>query len=114
MNDLILAIIFTIIGTVCAALGQICLKIASPRMSISKDGLIKNLPFLAGLFLYGMSMTLCIIAFKFGDLTILNPMGALNYVWAAFLSMRLLDEKMNLWKWSGIILIIIGVIVIVK
>jgi len=114
MSQLLLAIGLTILGTFCAALGQIAMKVASPRMSISVDGLVKNYPFLAALMLYGSSMTLSIIAFKWGDLTVLNPIGALNYVWAVFLSMKLLGEKMNIYKWLGIITIIIGVIIIVR
>jgi uncharacterized membrane protein len=111
--NFILAVILTILGTICAASGQILLKKAAPRMSISVEGTFKNFPFLVGLFLYGMSMILCIVALKGGELSVLNPLSSLNYVWAAFLSMWFLGEKMNKYKWIGIILIIIGVSVIV-
>ena len=113
MTTLTTAIVLTVLGTMFAASGQIMLKKASQRMSISIDGIIKNIPFLFGLFFYGSSMILCIIALKWGPLTILNPIGSLNYLWAAFLSMWLLGEKMNGYKWIGVILIIIGVTVIV-
>lgn len=113
MNNLLFATILTVLGTVCAAMGQIALKLASARMSISVKGTIRNMPFLIGLFLYGMSMILCIVAYKYGNLTTLAPMGALNYVWAIFLSKRILGEKMNVWKWAGILLIIVGVVIVV-
>jgi len=114
MTTLAFSIVLTILGTMCAAVGQIMLKKASPRMSITVEGVIKNLPFIFGLIFYGASMTLCIIALKWGPLTLLNPIGSLNYVWAAFLSMWFLGEKMNKYKWLGVITIIVGVTVLVQ
>ena len=113
MNNLFLALGLIVIGTLCAALGQIFLKIASPRMSISLRGIF-HLPFVAGMLFYGLSMILTIVALKWADLTLIAPMAALNYVWAAFLSVKILKEKMNKWKWLGIVIIIIGVIIIVR
>lgn len=109
-----LAIGLTILGTIFAASGQIALKFAAPRMSISMEGTLNNYPFLLGLFFYGMSMILCIVALKWGPLSILNPLGACNYIWATFLAMKLLNEKVNKWKVIGIIMIIIGVVIIVQ
>ena len=108
------SILLTVLGTICAASGQIMLKKASPRMSITINGIIKNPPFLIGLFLYGSSMIFSIVALKGAELSILNPITSLNYVWAAFLSMWFLNEKMNIYKWIGVALIMIGVIVIVQ
>ena len=112
--SLVFSIILIIIGTICAASGQICLKKASPNMGINIIGTIKNIPFMFGLFLYGLSMILNIVALKGAELSVLNPLSACNYIWAAFLSMWFLDEKMNKWKWLGIITIIIGVTFIVQ
>lgn len=109
---LMLSIVLIIIGTICAASGQICLKKASPNMGLNIIGTIRNIPFMIGLFLYGISMILNIVALKGAELSILNPLCALNYVWAAFLSMWFLGEHMNKWKLVGVITIIIGVILI--
>ena len=112
--SLTFSIILIVIGTICAASGQICLKRASPNMGLNVLGTIKNIPFMFGLFLYGISMILNVVALKGTELSVLCPLNALNYVWAAFLSMWFLGEHMNKWKWLGIATIIIGVIFIVR
>lgn len=114
LNPLIYSIVLIVIGTICAASGQIALKKASPNMGINIKGTLKNIPLLIGLFLYGISMILNIVALKGAELSILNPITSLNYCWAAFLSMWFLGEKMNKWKWAGIITIVIGVIFIMQ
>jgi len=111
--SLTFSIILIVIGTICAASGQICLKKASPNMGLNILGTIKNIPFMFGLSLYGLSMILNIVALKGAELSVLCPFGALNYVWASFLSMKYLGEHMNKWKWTGITTIIIGVIILV-
>ena len=59
--------------------------------------------------MYAVGTILFIPALKGGDLSILYPFVALAYVWVSLLSVKFLGEKMNLVKWIGIALIIIGV-----
>jgi uncharacterized membrane protein len=46
---------------------------------------------------------------KGGDLSILYPLVSIGYVLTCLYSVRLLKEKMNVLKWAGIFLIMLGV-----
>ena len=59
-----------------------------------------------------MGGTLLIIAFKGGEVSVLYPIIATSYVWVSLLSMKFLDEKINIFKWIGISIIIAGIILI--
>lgn len=48
------------------------------------------------------------------DLSVALPMQALNYVLVAFLSQYFLNETVSPLRWSGIVLICIGVTIITK
>lgn len=107
-----LAVLSTIIG----AFGPILFKKGSktftidPRKVLRKPLiLLKNYYLIFGCTLYAVSAFVFIFALRGGELSVLYPIGSLVYVWVAFLSIRLLKEKMNLAKWAGIVCIIIGV-----
>lgn len=103
------AIILTIISSLCAATGQIGLKLGSMKLERNLASLMKNYALITGVFFYGLSSITFIIALRGHELTVLYPLGSLNYVWVSLMSMKLLKEKMNMYKWLGILLIIIGV-----
>ena len=107
------AILLTIISSLCAALGQIGLKFGSMRLKKDLKSLLKNYALIAGLFAYGASSVIFIVALKGHELTVLYPLASLNYVWVSLMSMKFLNEKMNKYKWCGIALIIIGVMFVV-
>jgi uncharacterized membrane protein len=44
----------------------------------------------------------------------LYPITALGYIWTTILAVHVLKEKMNVYKYIAIVLVIIGVIVIVQ
>jgi len=111
MNENI-SIIIMIIASFLAALGQLELKIGSIKLKKSIKGTIKNYFLLAGIFFYILSSIISIIALRGNELSVLYPIASLNYVWVSILSMKFLKEKMNGYKWTGIILIIVGVSVI--
>lgn len=100
------AVFLTAIATFIGAFGAILLKKGSKNKSMI------NMKVFWGLFLYGLSTILYIIALKREQLSILYPIVSLNYVWVSVLSVSILKEKMNFWKWFGIAVIMFGVIVI--
>lgn len=77
-------------------------------------GTITNIPLLCGYTLYGMSTVLLVVALKDGELSMLYPIIALTYVWVTALSFFLLHETVNLFKLTGITIIVIGVAVLGK
>jgi len=103
------AIALVILGTLIGSWGAILFKLASVEFSLNPFKLIKNWKLLLGGMFYLVSTVPFLIAVKYGELSLLYPFVSLGYVWVLLLSMLLLKEKMNLWKWLGIALIIIGV-----
>jgi drug/metabolite transporter (DMT)-like permease len=89
--------------------GTFCIKLAAPKMAFSIKKLIRNNMLIIGLFLYGLSTIFSLAAFRGGELSILYPFIALQYVWANVLSRKYLDEHIGLMKWAGIALIFVGV-----
>ena len=103
------AIGLVILATLVGAFGPILLKKASAKKLSKISSLIRNYHLMGGVLLYGIGTVLFIPALKGGDLSILYPFVSLTYVWVSLLSIKFLGEKMNLLKWSGIGLIILGV-----
>jgi uncharacterized membrane protein len=101
-----LALITQLIGS----FGPIYLKKASGTSNIYL--LAKNKHFWLGVFFYLTGISLFTIALSGGDLSVLYPLVATSYVWVSVLSITMLKEKMNKHKWTGITLIILGVIII--
>ena len=53
-----------------------------------------------------------IIAYRYGKLSVLQPMLSLNYILSIFLAALVLKEKITILKCIGVLVIIIGVIMI--
>ena len=105
----IIAIVLVMISTILGAFGSLYLKKGSVKFNL-KNLLNKKLIF--GMLIYGLSTIFFILALKKGEVSILYPISALSYIWVSLLSVKVLKEKMNLFKWLGIILIILGVVII--
>lgn len=103
------AIGLVILASLIGAFGPILLKKASARKLSKIKSLINNYNLFGGVALYGLGTLLFIPALKGGDLSILYPFVSLTYIWVALLSVKYLGEKMNKFKWLGIVFIILGV-----
>ncbi len=112
MVNKIFIIFLVIITTFIGAFGALFLKLGSKEISLTFKGLFKNYKFLFGIFLYGVSALFFLGALRYGPLTMVYPFLSLGYIWITFLAIYFVKEKMNIMKWLGIILIIMGVILI--
>lgn len=74
--------------------------------------LFTNLPLLAGYALYGLSTVLLVLALREGELSLLYPVIALTYVWVTVLSFVIFHDRMNPYKLTGIVIIVVGVAVL--
>lgn len=72
-------------------------------------GLISNIPLFLGYAINAITAVLMILALRDGELSMLYPIIALTYVWVNIASVFFFNEKMNLWKVIGILLVICGV-----
>ena len=108
---------------VCTLIGagaQILMKIGAHNLppvgaiAILSNPLIilRNVALLGGLSLYGLFTVLLIFALRDGELSIIYPVIALNYVWVTILSLLLFHETMNPFKACGIVVIMLGVVIL--
>ena len=67
---------------------------------------------IAGFCFYVMGALVMIIAYKFGKLSVLQPMLSLNYVLSIILAAIVLKEEITILKSIGVLVIIAGVVMI--
>ncbi|MFH0701143.1 MAG: hypothetical protein V2A62_01770 [Candidatus Woesearchaeota archaeon] len=107
------AVLITILCTLFTSTGQILWKFGIERINLSDFWTILNIPFVLGFIVYALGGLLMLLAFKKGDLSLVYPIIATGYVWVSLLSPLLFPtDSMNVWKWSGVILIMISVSVL--
>ena len=101
------SVILVISSTVLSSLGSFYMKVASKSMDDIKT--VINMPLIGALSLHTLSAVVGVIAYRGGELTVLVPLASLNYIWASLLAIKYLGEKMNTWKWIGVVSIMLGI-----
>lgn len=96
-------ILLMLVSSICVCVGQLLWKLSAMQ------GLIFML---AGFAFYGAGALIMIVAYKFGKLSVLQPMLSLNYVLSILLAVFVLHEAITLYKVIGVIIITCGVIMI--
>jgi len=92
-----------IISSIVVCLGQLLWKLGANGDLTLLEG---------GFLLYGLGALLMITAYKFGSLSVLQPILSLNYVISLFVGYYFLDESVSIQNLSGVIIIILGVYLI--
>lgn len=96
-------IVLMILSSLCVCTGQLLWKLSV------QGGL---LPLLAGFCLYGLGAVVMIVAYRYGKLSVLQPMLSLNYVLSIALAAVILREEVTLLKCVGVVVIVTGVLLI--
>jgi len=109
MTTQLWAIIVVLIGSLYGAIGPIFWKQGAKKFSLTLEGTILNKNLVIGGLIWGTSFIPLIIAFKGGDINVLAPLMSTGYIWVILFSIRFLKEKMNRFKWLGILFIALGV-----
>ncbi len=109
MKTKLWAIILVIFITFLTSSAQIFYKLGAEHLEYTFISLITNYYLLIGLVLYGIGAALIIVAFKGGEVSVLYPIIATSYIWVSLISGYLFHEIVNVYKWLGIIVIIIGI-----
>ena len=65
-----------------------------------------------GFFFYGIGALVMLVAYRFGKLSVLQPMLSLNYVLSIILASVVLKEQITVIKCIGVFIIISGVVLI--
>lgn len=96
-------ILLMICSSICVCLGQLLWK-------LSADGGFLFL--IAGFLLYGIGALAMIVAYKFGKVSVLQPILSLNYILSIVLAATVLKETITLIRCVGVLVIIVGVLLI--
>ena len=91
------------LSSICVCLGQLLWKLSN------KYGMIT---LILGFALYGIGAIIMVFAYRYGSLSVLQPILSLNYVFSIILAFVILHEKITLLKVIGVLIIIFGVILI--
>jgi drug/metabolite transporter (DMT)-like permease len=67
---------------------------------------------LGGFILHAIAAVVVIYLFKKGEVSILFPVFATNYIWITIMSYFIFHEALTTLKWAGIICIIVGSIIL--
>ncbi len=102
-----LLILFT---TLLTSSAQILYKFGIPSLKFNLMSIITNYYLIGGLLLYGIGAILMIISFRGGEVSVLYPIIATSYIWVSILSLYFLGETMNIFRWTGVFIIVAGIV----
>jgi len=89
---------------------SICLSISPLIWKLMPDYKITYL--LSGFLLLGIGSIAMLLAYRFGELSVLQPINSVSYIFSTLIAVFILKENISLIKIAGIVLIIGGVFVI--
>ena len=104
-----IAIFIMLVCSVFAAVAQVFLKKGANVLEYNFYSIITNYSVFIGLAIYFFAFFLMLFAFRRGEVSVLYPVISLSYVWVSFLAAYFFSEAINVFKWSGIVVIIIGI-----
>ena len=116
-------ILSILIPVTAAAIGQMILKVGMTQVGELKfsDGLVNifsrtftNLYVLGGLAFFGVNAILWLVVLSREKLSFAYPMVAFAYIVTILLSKFVLHEDIPLLRWSGLAVIIVGILMIAK
>lgn len=105
-KKIFVGILLVLLSAFCSSAGQLIWKI------MPSFDLPVLFSYVMGLALYGIGALLLIVAFRFGEMSILHPMLSFGFVFAIIWSKIFLTEDLTVQKLIGTALIIAGVIVL--
>ena len=110
-----MAILLVIIASFLSAAAQILFKFASAKLEFSFLALITNIELIAGFVAFVIVAFLFIVALKNGELTVLYPLLAAQFIWVAIASPFFFPtDSVNMIKALGIVVIMFGIYAIAK
>jgi len=98
-----IGILLMLLCAACLCLGQFVWKIM-PGYNL--------IYILSGFAIYAVGALLMIFAYRYGELSVLQPINSMSYVFSTIMAILILNESVKIINMAGIVLIISGVIVI--
>ena len=94
--------------------GEISMSAGAPALLRTAFGLAQHPAILGGLACYAISVVVWIVALSRVEVSIAYPMLSIGYIVNALLAWWLFGEDVNLQRWLGIGVIIVGVILVAR
>jgi len=114
MKNITLGIILMITCTFFTAFGEFLFKLSAKSFQWHPVSLLTNYTLILAFAIFFLGSVLLIIALRFGDLSVLYPFIALNFIWVMLISFWWLGEYINRFKIGAAILVVFGVVLIAK
>ena len=96
-------ILLMILSSVCVCIGQLFWKLSATE----------GLSFMiVGFVFYALGALIMLVAYKYGSLSVLQPMLSLNYIFTIFLAAFVLGAVITPTKLAGILVITVSVVLI--
>ena len=92
-----------VVSALLASFGQMFWKMSHT------EGFLLVVP---GFALYALGALVMIVAYRYGSLSVLQPMLCLSYIFAIFIAAFILHEQITPLKLAGVLVIILGVVLI--
>jgi hypothetical protein len=103
------AILLFALAAFLGAVGQYLYKLGAERTTRTVSSYLLNIPLLAGAICYVAVMVLFVVAFKKGGaLTVLYPIYASTFIWAAVIAWLAYGTPVRLVNVGGMLLLIAG------
>jgi drug/metabolite transporter (DMT)-like permease len=104
------AIGLVILTTILISIAQALFKFGAALL----PNIFTNWWLYGGILIYALSTILLVYAFKGGHVTVLYPIIATGYIWVSLLSIFVFNESISLLQWTGIFVIITGIILVTR
>ena len=100
-----------LLSTLSAASGQILIKMGANNIGYDIVAAVTSIPLVLGYGLYALAAVMLVVSLKYGELSVLYPIYAMNFIWVAIMSPVFFPEtdSMNTLKWGGVLSIVVGV-----
>ena len=113
--------VVVLLATLCAASGEALLSVGMKQLGdvstfgsqpLRMLGMFLNVRVLAGVVLMGGFFLLYSSALSWADLSFVQPLTSLTFIFGALIARFALGEQVSFWRWAGIGLIVAGVVVL--
>ena len=102
------SVALVLVASVLSSLGAVCLKLGAPHLNRSPLSLL-NRQLIFGVALFLGSSVFYAFGIRDGQLSVLNPMAALGYIWTLVWARLFFQETVTKQKFLGLGLILLGV-----
>ena len=112
-------LIVILIATMCTAVGETFLSFGMKRIGLENASFWRwfllvatNPAVLIGVFFAACFFFLYLLTLSWADLSFVMPLTALSYLFAAILAKVFLKEQISWMRWTGILVIVVGIVLI--